>query len=72
MIPNIKYELSDNNMLKEAYSITLDKTPAVKGKRAWTEREYNAMQGGFRGMAEKAGRGARTASDVHDVMENKI
>lgn len=44
MSPNLKYELFDNKMLKEAYSITLDKIPAVKGNRAWTEREYSAMQ----------------------------
>ena len=27
-----------------AFSFVLDKTPAVKGNRAWTEREYNDMQ----------------------------
>lgn len=69
MISNVKYELSDNKILKEAYSITLDKTPAVKGDRAWTEREYNAMQEFAQGMVENGGRGARTASDVRDVVQ---
>lgn len=69
MIPNVKYELSDNKMLKEAYSVTLDKTPAVKGNRAWTEREYNAMQEFTREMVADGGRGARTAADVQDVMQ---
>lgn len=69
MIPNVKYELSDNKMLKGAYSITLDKTPAVKGNRAWTEREYNAMQEFTREVVADGGRGARTAADVQDVMQ---
>ena len=44
MIPNPKHELSDNKGLKDTFSILLEKTPAVKGDRAWTEREYNDMQ----------------------------
>lgn len=69
MIPNIKHELSDNKELKNAFSIALDKTPAVKGNRAWTDHEYNDMQQFVREMATSNGRGAETAADVRDVMQ---
>lgn len=69
MIPNIKHELSDNKGLKNVYSIVLDKTPAVKGNRAWTEREYNDMQQFARERAENDGRGTETAADVRDVTQ---
>lgn len=69
MIPNVKHELSDNKGLKNAFSIVLDKTPAVKGNRAWTEREYNDMQQFIRERAEDDGRGTETAADVRDVMQ---
>ncbi|CAM3298449.1 phage integrase N-terminal domain-containing protein [Filibacter tadaridae] len=69
MIPNIKHELSDNKELKNAFSIALDKTPAVKGNRAWTDHEYNDMQQSVREMAASNGRGSETAADVRDVMQ---
>lgn len=69
MIPNVKHELSDNKELKKVFSIELEKTPAVKGDRAWTEREYNDMQQFVQDMAESDRRGAETAADVRDVMQ---
>ena len=69
MIPNVKYEISDNKGLKNAFSIVLDKTPAVKGNRAWTEREYKDMQQFVQDMAKTDGRGAQIAADVRDVMQ---
>ncbi|WP_203229601.1 phage integrase N-terminal domain-containing protein, partial [Filibacter tadaridae] len=69
MIPNIKHELSDNKELKNAFSIALGKTPAVKGNRAWTDHEYNAMQQFVQDVAESDGRGTETAADVRDVMQ---
>ncbi len=69
MIPNVKHEISDNKGLKDTFSIVLDKTPAVKGNRAWTEREYNDMQQFVRDMAGSDARGAETAADVRDVMQ---
>lgn len=69
MIPNVKHELSDNKGLKDTFSILLEKTPAVKGDRAWTEKEYTDMQEFAKEMAEKGGKGAETASDVKDVMQ---
>jgi len=69
MIPDVKHELSDNKELKDAFSIVLDKTPAVKGNRAWTEREYNDMQQYVRNVAAGNGRGAETAADVRDITQ---
>lgn len=69
MIPNVKHELSDNKGLKDSFSIVLAKTPAVKGNRAWTEREYTDMQRFVQDMAKNDGRGAATAADVRDVMQ---
>ena len=69
MIPDVKHELSDNKELKDAFSIVLDKTPAVKGNRAWTEREYNNMQKFVRNVAAGDGRGAETAADVRDITQ---
>lgn len=69
MIPNVKHELSDNKGLKNTFSILLEKTPAVKGDRAWTEREYNDMQQFVRQRAEDDGRGTETAADVRNVMQ---
>lgn len=69
MIPDVKHELSDNKELKDAFSIALDKTPAVKGNRAWTEREYNNMQQFVRNVAAGDGRGAETAADVRDITQ---
>lgn len=69
MIPNVKHELSDNKGLKNAFSIVLEKTPAVKGNRAWTEREYNDMQQFVQDRAKNDGRGDKTAADVRDVMQ---
>jgi len=69
MIPNVKHELSDNKGLKNVFSISLEKTPAVKGDRAWTGREYDTMQEFVRRLAESGGRGSETAADVRDVMQ---
>ncbi|KAA0940624.1 tyrosine-type recombinase/integrase [Sporosarcina sp. ANT_H38] len=69
MISNVKHELSDNKGLKDTFSILLEKTPAVKGDRAWTEHEYNDMQKFVRERAEDDGRGTETAADVRDVMQ---
>jgi site-specific recombinase XerD len=69
MISDVKHELSDNKELKDAFSIVLDKTPAVKGNRAWTEREYNDMQQFVPNVAAGDGRGAETAADVRDITQ---
>lgn len=69
MVPNVKYELSDNKGLKESFAVALDKTPHVKGDRAWTQKEYQDMQSFAKEMAEKGLKGAETASDVKDVMQ---
>lgn len=69
MIPNVKHEISDNKNLKNSFSVVLDKTPAIRGNRAWTEDEYSEMQGFVSDMATSARRGAETAADVRDVMQ---
>lgn len=68
MIPNAKHELSDNEGLK-THGILLDKTPAVKGDRAWTSSEYNGIQQFARETIQSGGRGAATAADMRDVMQ---
>ncbi len=69
MIPNVKYELADNKELTKTFLIKLDKTPAVKGDRAWTQREYTSMYQFVQEVAIGDGRGAQTAADVRDVMQ---
>ncbi|MDH5164531.1 tyrosine-type recombinase/integrase [Heyndrickxia oleronia] len=68
MLPEAKYTLSDNDGLKKNYSISLDKTPAIKGDRAWTNEEYRKMQKLALEVYRDNGTGARTAKDVHSVM----
>jgi site-specific recombinase XerD len=57
-ISNPRYELSSNQVLKEKFGLVLDKTPQVKGDRAWTEKEYKNMKD----IATKMGR--EKAADV--------
>lgn len=69
MIPQVKFELSDNKMLKENFSISLDKTPAIKGNRAWTKQEYESMQKLASEVIQKGGKGIGTAKDIKDVLK---
>lgn len=64
MIPNAKYQLSDNDDLKKLYELKLDKTPAVKGDRGWTDEEYRNI---LSFVNEKASEN-KTAADTRDVM----
>lgn len=71
MVPQAKYELSDNAGLKKGYSISLDKTPAVKGNRAWTQQEYEGIKKvAFEIVAKglKDPKVTRTAKDLPDVI----
>jgi integrase/recombinase XerD len=68
MLPNVKYELSDNRILKQNFSVSLDKTPAVKGNRAWTQQEYGGMHKVAQEIARAGGKGAETAKNVQEVM----
>lgn len=68
MISNVKYEISDNKNLKKLFSVSLDKTPAVKGNRAWTQQEFNGMQKVAQEVIHRGGQGSKTAKDMHDVM----
>lgn len=43
LLPNTKYELASNLELKQNYNVHLEKTVAVDGDRAWTEKEYTNM-----------------------------
>lgn len=58
-IPNPRYQIRDNQTLREKYGLVLDPTPSRNGNRAWTDEEYAAMKA----HAERAGR-----QDVVDVM----
>ena len=69
MLPKVKYELSDNKGLKEHFSINLDKTPAIKGNRAWTKQEYESMQKLASEVIQKGGKGAGTAKDIKDILK---
>lgn len=68
MILNAKYELSDNKDLKANFAISLEKTPAVKGNRAWTDREYKQMKQLAQTISETGGKGSQTAKDVCDIL----
>lgn len=63
LLPNTKYELASNDQLKREYDVHLEKTVAVDGDRAWTEKEYVAMQ---RLLTEQA-RSSKTAAITKDV-----
>nr|WP_240378145.1 phage integrase N-terminal domain-containing protein [Bacillus piscicola] len=69
LVSRAKHELSDNEGLKKKYAVVLEKTPAIKGDRAWTQEEYNQMQQLATEMAQKGGAGAATAKDAQDVMQ---
>lgn len=43
-VANAKHQLSSNAELQKRFDIKLEKTPAVKGDRAWTEKEYQEMK----------------------------
>lgn len=43
MIPNAKFKLSTNAQLQKNHDIVLNKTVAVHGDRAWTNKEYEDM-----------------------------
>lgn len=68
MIPNVKYELSDNQSLTKQFSVSLAKTPAVKGNRAWTQQEYETMLNMTLEIYTKGDKGAETAKDLFDVL----
>lgn len=68
LISNAKHELSDNEGLKEKYDVELEKTYAVKGDRAWTDKEYQNMQSFTQQKINKGDKGAMTARDVRDVI----
>lgn len=44
MVPEAKYVLSSNAEITKNYAISLEQTKAVKGDRAWTEKEYEQMK----------------------------
>lgn len=64
MIPNPKYELSDNAALKREFELVLDKTPVVKGDRGWTDEEYHEMYK----FADSQAYTSQTAEDMRDVI----
>lgn len=64
MIPNPKFELSDNEVLKREFEVTFEKTPAVKGDRSWTVKEYRNLYE----FADAQASGNQTAADTRDVM----
>lgn len=68
MVPQSRHELSDNDVLAKTYDVYLDKTPAVKGDRAWTEEEYKGMQTLAAQMAQKSDVHGVTARDVRDLL----
>lgn len=64
MIPNPKYRLSDNEKLKNLYDVVLEKTPAVKGDRGWTDEEYQR----FYEFADERASENQTAADTRDII----
>lgn len=64
MVPFTKHTLSDNKALQKQHEITLNKTPAVKGNRGWTNEEFKNL---YRFANERAFEN-KTAADTRDVM----
>lgn len=68
MIPNVKHDLSDNATLQRKYDLTLEKTPAIKGNRAWTQQEYESIKRFALDLANRGdGRATKTAKDIPHV-----
>ena len=68
MIDNAKYQLADNATLAKEYDVYLDKTPAVKGDRAWTKEEYESMLDKLSELSQKQEKFADTANDVSCIL----
>lgn len=69
LVPQVRYELSSNTELAKNYDIHLEKTPAVKGDRAWTDKEYKDMCRLTENIAEKGDNAlGLTAKDVRDLL----
>ena len=68
MIDNAKYQLSDNATLAKDYDVYLDKTPAVKGDRAWTKTEYEGMLVKLDELSKQTGHLGATASDLKAIL----
>lgn len=68
MIHGARYELMDNKELQKTFEINLEKTPSVKGNRAWDNKEFEAMQQLARELVQSRDPvTARTAKDFLDV-----
>lgn len=68
LVPNAKYELSTNENLVKSYEVQLGKTPAVKGDRAWTQKEYEDMRTLADNLSQQEGYRGLTAKDVRDIL----
>ena len=68
MLDNAKYELSDNATLAKEYDVFLDKTPAVKGDRAWTKAEYEGMLAKLDELSQQSGSLGHTAKDMQCIL----
>lgn len=69
LVPEVRHTLSTNAELQKNYEIHLEKTPAVKGDRAWTDKEYKDMQELAEKRAEQRGGDvAETAKNVRDLL----
>ncbi len=68
LVPQVRYELSSNTELAKNYDIHLEKTPAVKGDRAWTDKEYKDMCRLSERLDEKGDNRGLTAKDVRDLL----
>ena len=68
MIPQVRHEISSNDDLAKKYDVYLDKTPAVKGDRAWTQTEYEGIKDLTEQMSKKSDVHGLTAKDVRDLL----
>lgn len=68
LVPNAKHELATNENLAKNYDVQLGKTPAVKGDRAWTQKEYEDMRTLADNLSQQEGYQGLTAKDVRDIL----
>lgn len=59
MVPNNRYQLSQNRQLTTIHGLDIEKTHSINGDRGWTDQEYKSMKK----LAESLGR-----TDIKDIM----
>lgn len=68
LVPQTRHVLPTNEDLAKKYDVHLGKTPAVKGDRSWTQKEYEDMRTLADRLSQQEGHRGLTAKDVRDIL----